>query len=122
MKHVFSTIYHIFSFLTLLTVFLEFFFAGMGVFHAASFQIHRITGILLLLFSVIMLLVALIGRIGRQRIGFTILLLILLFIQPLLLQVHQPFVEALHPVNGLIIMFVCAYLILINQLKPKEKI
>lgn len=117
MKHVFSTIYHIFSFLTLLSVFFEFFFAGMGVFHAASFQIHRITGILLLLFSVIMLLVALIGRIGRQRIGFTLLLLILLFIQPLLLQVHQPFIEALHPVNGLIIMLVCAYLILINKLK-----
>ena len=122
MRRVFSTIHQVFSIITLLGIFFEFYFAGIGVFHAANFQIHRLTGILLLLITLLTLLVALIGRVGRERIGFTVLLLVLLFIQPVLLQIHQPFVKALHPVNGLFVMGVCAYLTLINNQKMGFKV
>jgi len=111
MKRLFSTIHFGLSIVIMIGLIVEFFFAGMGVFHAANFQLHQITGVLLLASSLLVLIFALIGRTGRKTIGWSALLFVLLFIQPLLLQIHQPFVQALHLVNGLAIVATCACLI-----------
>jgi uncharacterized membrane protein len=111
MKKLLSTIHFGLSLVIVIGLIVEFFFAGMGVFHAASFQIHQITGVLLLACSLLLLLFALIGRTGGKTIGWSALLLVLLFIQPLLLQIHQPFVQALHLVNALAIIATCTYLV-----------
>lgn len=107
------------SILVLTGLIIEFFFAGMGVFHAASFRIHQLTGIILLACSLLLLLFALIGRIS---IKFSILLFVLLFVQPILLQIHQPFLQALHLVNGLAITATSTYLVLIGTKRVKERI
>ena len=102
-------------------VIMEFFFAGMGVFHAASFQIHRITGVILGAGSILLVLLAFIGRMGGKAIGFTALLFVLLFIQPLLLQINQPFLQALHLVNALAVATASVYLVKISAMQKKER-
>ena len=95
------------SLLVLIGIIIEFFFAGMGVFHAASFQIHQITGVIIMAASLLLLIIAFIGKVGR---GISALLFVLLFLQPLLLQIHQPFLQALHVVNALAIAVTAVYL------------
>jgi hypothetical protein len=121
MKKIVSTVHYGLSIVVLIGLIVEFFFAGMGVFHVASFQIHRITGVLLWAGSAILLLFALIGRTGGKTIGFSTLLFVLLFIQPLLLQIHQPFLQALHLVNGLAIMASCTCLVRFGAKRIKER-
>jgi hypothetical protein len=97
------------SIVVLTGLIIEFFFAGMGVFHAASFRIHQLTGVILLAGSFLLLSVAFIGRIAG---GFSSLLFVLLFIQPLLLQLNDPFLKALHLVNALAVTATSAYIVL----------
>jgi hypothetical protein len=92
------------AYITLIAVVIEFFFAGLGVFQAASFQIHKITGYAIGLASVLMLVVALAGWLGRTRILLSVLLIVLMFIQMWLVH-SSPQVAALHPVNAVIILF-----------------
>jgi Family of unknown function (DUF6220) len=119
MKKLLSTIHFGLSILVIIGVIIEFFFAGMGVFHAASFQIHRITGVILLAGSLLLLLISLIGRTGGKTIGWSVLLLVLLLIQPLLLQIHLPFVQAFHLVNGLLIIATCTRLVRFRAARVK---
>lgn len=119
MKKLFSTIHFGFSILVMIGLIFEFFFAGMGVFHATSFQIHRLTGVILLAGSLLLLLISLIGRTGGKTIGWSVLLLALLFIQPLLLQIHQPFVQAFHLVNGLAIIATSTCLVRFGAARAK---
>ena len=122
MKRILSTVHQSLSILTLIVVIVEFFFAGMGVFHATSFQIHRVTGVLLLVSSALLLLLASVRRTGGKTIGLSALLFVLMFVQPLILQIHQPFVKALHPVNGLAILAISAYLVLLGTIRGKEQV
>jgi hypothetical protein len=91
-------------------IIMEFFFAGIGVFQAASFETHRITGIILGAGSILLLLLSFIGRMGGKTIGFTSLLFVLLLIQPLLLQINQPYLKALHLVNAIAVAMASIYL------------
>lgn len=119
MKRVLSSIHQLLSIVTLIAVIGEFLFAGMGVFHATGFEIHRVTGVLLWAVSALLLLLALVGTTGRRTIGFSALLFVLMFVQPLLLRTNEPFVEALHPVNGLAIVAVTAYLVRLGTIRGK---
>lgn len=121
MKRILSTVHHGLSIVIIIGLIGEFFFAGMGVFHASSFQIHRMTGVLLWAGSALLLLLALIGRLGRRTIGFSTLLFVLLLIQPLLLQISQPYVKALHLVNGLAVLASCSYPVFVGAMRIKEQ-
>ena len=104
-RKVVSVIHAGLAWLMLLAVLTEFFFAGLGVFQAASFQIHKKTGYAIGLSSVLMLVVALLGWLGSTRIYLSALLIVLMFIQMWL--VHSPpSIAALHPVNAVVILFV----------------
>jgi hypothetical protein len=121
MKRVFSAVHQGLSILILIGVIVEFFLAGTGIFRATNFQIHRVTGVLLWAGSVLLILFSLMGRTGRKTIGFSALLFALLFFQPLLLQIHQPFIKALHPVNGLAIAATSTYLVRLGTTRAKER-
>ena len=89
---------------------LQFFLAGIGIFGAASIQAHRITGYLITLAAVLLLVFALIGQLGRPRIMFSAILLVLLVVQIALIESNQPWIEALHSLNALAILGVTAQL------------
>jgi hypothetical protein len=83
----------------------QFFFAGLGIFGASSFAAHQLTGVLIVGAALVLLLLALAGRMGAMRIGLAAGLLVLTVVQPLL--VHGPsLLAALHPVNALAILFI----------------
>ena len=88
------------------------FLAGLGVFEDPSrFAIHREFGYLIGWFSVVLLVLAVVGRLGRRLIALPVLLGVLFALQSVfvLLRSSAPFVAALHPVNGFLIIFVALF-------------
>ena len=85
------------------------FLAGLGVFDSPSaFLTHTTWGYLIEWLTVVMLLIALFGRLGRRLIGLTALTLVQMVLQSLFVAVRDdfPMVAALHPVNGFLVLFV----------------
>ncbi len=87
----------------------QFFFAGLGVFGAAGFGMHKTTGTLLVVASLLLLIVALAARPGMVRIGLSALLLALTILQFVLAR-GPSLVAALHPVNAAAILGIAATL------------
>lgn len=89
---------------------LQFYLASTPIFGAGSFQPHRMLGGALTLIAFLFPLLALVGRLGRQRIGFSILLVVLVIVQMLLpsLRGAAPWIAALHPINALVLMGISA--------------
>lgn len=88
------------------------FLAGLGVFAGqANFTTHRDFGFMLELLPV-MVVAALVGRMGRTFIGGAALLIVLFGLQSVFIAVRtsQPGVAALHPLNGFLILLVAIYL------------
>jgi len=98
--------------LTMAAIVLQFFLAGVGIFGAGSIDAHRMVGYLIMLAAVLLLVVALIGQLGRQRIMFSAILVVLMVVQIALIESDQPWIEALHPLNALAIMGVTAQLMM----------
>ena len=121
MKKVISGIFFIISLLTMASIVAEFFFAGLGVFHATSFSLHQTTGEVITLSSFLLLVLSLVGLLGRTRILFSLLLVILMILQNLLVHLNNSYIEALHPLNGLAIMGVTAMLVRSGNLKTTTK-
>jgi hypothetical protein len=105
MKKVVSGIFAGLSWIIFAAVVAQFFFAGLGIFGASSLQAHRITGSLLVPASLVLLVLALIGRLGAVRVGMAGLLLILIVVQNLLVR-GPSLVAALHPLNAVAILLV----------------
>lgn len=87
-------------------VVVQVFLAGLGVFKDASqFAAHRDFGYLFGWLVLILLLLAIAGRMGRQVIALSVLLVVLFFMQSVFVQLRtsQPVIAALHPVNGFFI-------------------
>ena len=77
------------------------FLAGAALFSpGGSFEAHRNLGYILHLVPVLLLIVAVVGRVGRDIIMWTVALLIVQGIQPLLpmLRSDYPLIAAFHPV------------------------
>jgi hypothetical protein len=89
---------------------LQFYLASTPIFGAGSFQPHRMLGAALTLLVFLFPLLALVGRLGRQLIGFSILLVVLMIVQMMLpsLRGAAPWIAALHPVNALVLMGISA--------------
>ncbi len=85
------------------------FLAGLGVFEDPSrFAIHREFGYLISWFPLVLLVLAIVGRLGRRMIALSVLPGLLFVLQSVFvaLRASAPFVAALHPVNGFLIIFV----------------
>ena len=98
----------------LVGVVLQFFLAGVGVFRAGSLGPHRTVGNLLIFAAIILLILAVVsiftGSLDRWKVGLTVVLVVLLLLQSLLasdfLQDDAPIISALHPVNGLLLVYI----------------
>jgi hypothetical protein len=90
---------------------LQVFLAGLGVFDdPRSFLTHRDFGYLLGWFTLVMLILALLGREPRRIVGLCVLVLVQFALQSVFiaLRVDYPAIAALHPVNGFLILAVGA--------------
>ena len=85
------------------------FLAGLGVFDSPSaFLTHTTWGYLIEWLTLVMLLIAAFGRLGRLLIGLTALTLLQMVLQSVFVAVRDdfPMVAALHPVNGFLVLLV----------------
>jgi hypothetical protein len=87
-------------------VVVQFFLAGLGTFGATSFDAHQAFGLVLALLTLILLVLAVVGKVPRLLIGLAVVLLGLNVLQMFLAQVDVEEVAALHVVNALAIVFV----------------
>ena len=95
--------------LFLACVVIQVFLAGLGVFAGAqNFDVHRNFGYLFGWLTIVMLVLALAGRLGRRWIGLSGLLLVLFALQSVFVALRpvMPAAAALHPVNALVIFAV----------------
>jgi hypothetical protein len=85
---------------------LQIYFAGLALFGATSFELHRTLGYLLAIPVLLLSILALAGRLGWRLIGLSALLLVLTIVQGILpsLRAGTPWVAALHPVNALALL------------------
>ena len=107
MQKLFPNIHKALTGIISLGVFAQMFFAGLW--HAEVFEtpeVHVFFGLTLLLCSLIALIAALAGRMGRSIIAPTATLFILILLQPILIEQRRagiPFISAFHTLNAGII-------------------
>jgi hypothetical protein len=94
------------AWLYLAAVVVQFFLAGLGAFGATTYDAHTGLGIVVGIGSLVMLVVALVGRLPRTVSLLTLLLVGLNIVQTVLANIDVEEIAALHPVNGLAIVFV----------------
>ena len=85
------------------------FLAGMGVFDGPSaFATHRDFGYTFGMLTLVMVIIAIAGRLPRRLIGLSLLALLQFALQSvfILFREDQPAVAALHPVNGVLLLVV----------------
>jgi Family of unknown function (DUF6220) len=87
---------------------LQLFFAGLGVFGIATFQVHMAWGSLLVLSSFALPIVAWRGHLRPAVLHRSWLLAGLMLVQVLLIEVGRavPIISALHPVNAMLLVLV----------------
>jgi hypothetical protein len=100
----------------LLSVVVQVFLAGAGIFASASWlSSHAILGHVLPLIPLLMVILGLVGKLPRTINWLTVLLLVLVYIQPWFIylsrSVGTPLLGALHPVNALAIFALPLYLL-----------
>lgn len=105
MRKILSRIHTGLAWIILAAVVAQFFFAGLGLFTTAGFGAHRLTGSLIVPVSLVLLVLALVGRLGRMRIGLSAALFVLTLVQSLIIKAPS-LVAALHPVNAIAILYV----------------
>lgn len=92
----------------LAAVLYQVFLAGSALFGPdRSFETHINLGYLIHLVPILLIIVALIARVGRPLIWWTLALVVVQFIQPLLpmLRGDVPWAAALHPVLALVVFW-----------------
>jgi len=92
---------------------IQVFLAGLGVFDDPnSFITHREFGYMFGWLTLVILVLALVGRAPRRIIGLSVLLLVLFAFQSIFvaLRADMPAVAALHPLNGFAILGVAILL------------
>jgi hypothetical protein len=94
------------AWLFVLAVAIQFLFAGLGVLGAESLEPHRQWGFIVLhLIPILMLIAAIVGRMGRTVIALTVVLFLLLFLQPLFVdpELDPRWLRSLHVLDALFI-------------------
>ena len=94
------------AWLFVLAVAIQFLFAGLGVLGGESLELHRQWGFIVLhLLPILMLIAAIVGRMGRTVIVLTVVLFLLVFLQPLFAdpELHPQWLRSLHVLNALFI-------------------
>lgn len=95
-----------FAWLFVLAVAIQFLFAGLGVLGGESMEAHRQWGFIVLhLIPILMLIAAIVGRMGRNVLALTGVLFLLVFVQPLFAdaQLDPRWLRSLHVLNALFV-------------------
>jgi hypothetical protein len=90
-------------------ILVQVFLAGLGVFDGPErFEAHRDFGYLFGWLTLVMVVIAVVGRLGHVLIGLSVLALAQFFLQSIfiLFREDQPAIAALHPVNGVLLLVV----------------
>jgi hypothetical protein len=85
------------------------FLAGLGVFvDPARFALHRDFGYMFGLLLLVVIVAAVVGRLGRRQIGYAIALVVMFTLQSIFIgmRASAPEIAALHPLNGFLIIAV----------------
>lgn len=104
MQKTISRLHLLFSFIIAIGVWVQMFLAG--IWHAevvATPEAHVFFGLGLLATSLLALISAAVGRMGRRAIGLTAVLFILILLQPILIEQRRsgiPFLSAFHTLNA----------------------
>ncbi len=109
-------IYSALAVVFLLGVVVQVFLAGAGIFASASWlSSHGILGHILPVIPLLMVILGLVGKLPRTINWLTVLLLVLVYIQPWFIYLSRsagiPLLGALHPVNALTIFALSLYLL-----------
>jgi hypothetical protein len=106
MQQIISQIHQRLAWIFLAGLLLQLYLAGAPMFGATSFQPHRTLGFVLTLLALLFPVLALVGRLGRQRIGLSLVLVFLIIVQGMLpsLRGTVSWIAALHAVNALALM------------------
>jgi uncharacterized protein DUF6220 len=104
--------YAVFAWLFVAAVVVQFFFAGLFIFHVGSEDLHAALGYSLFLAAILYTLFAFAARVPWSATGWTALLIVLVALQPTLAFAPVPLLHPLHPVNALAIFTLAAYLAL----------
>ena len=94
------------AWLFVLAVAIQFLLAGLGLLSGESLEPHRQWGFIVLhLIPILMLIAAIIGRMGRTVIVLTVVLFLLVFLQPLFVdpELDPRWLRSLHVLNALFI-------------------
>ena len=119
MKKTWSVLHLILSSVILLDILIEYFFASPTVFHASVWQIRMVTGNVAQYAAVILVLLALLGRVGRSAVGLSALLMVLFFLQPLLTAIHAPIM--IHAMVGFLSLILLACLVTLRIVRLSKK-
>jgi hypothetical protein len=95
-------------------LFVQVFLAGLGVFAGGTnFAVHRDTGYGLTLIPVLMVVVGLVGRVGRTMVlaAFGVFAQFILQSVFVAFRSTTPAVAALHPVNGFLMLLVTLWIV-----------
>lgn len=84
-------------------VIVQFFLIGLYLFNGSDIALHREWGYDIGLIVFALVIAAGVGRLPRRMIGWDLLLLVVYFVQTVLPVVGVPLIEALHPVNALLV-------------------
>jgi hypothetical protein len=110
MQRIISQIHQGLARIFLAGLLLQLYLAGAPMFGATSFEPHRMLGSALTILAILFPVLALVGRLGRQRIGLSMLLVFLIIVQVMLpsLRGSASWIAALHSVNALALMGISA--------------
>jgi mercuric ion transport protein len=89
------------------------FLAGLGVFDSpTAFATHRDFGYTFGLLTLVMVVIAAVGRLPKRLIGLSALTLLQIALQSVFIAFRQdmPVIAALHPVNGVLLLVVAIWL------------
>lgn len=90
-------------------VVIQVFLAGLGVFDSPErFAVHATWGYTLEVLPIVLLILAVAGRLGRRQVIYPIVIFAMFMLQSIFvaLRTDMPMVAALHPVNGFGILLV----------------
>jgi heme A synthase len=91
---------------------IQVFLAGLGVFDDPNaFVTHRNFGYLFGWLTLVLLVIALVGRMPRRYVGLAVLILVLFALQSVFVALREdmPALAALHPLNGFLILGTATY-------------
>jgi Family of unknown function (DUF6220) len=107
MRSIARTVYVVVAWLFVAGLLVQVFLAGLGVFDSpARFATHRDFGYTLELFPVVLLVVGLLGGLGRRLAIMAVVVFGLFILQSVFVALRDsaPTFAALHPVNGFLIL------------------